>query len=196
MANMIMTMCGGIMDTSYSTIQTGFGTYQHLNRTGIRQVCFWRDKAKKFKGNSKHRDIDTDRWAYEDPATEIVYEWEFATKKWAFQYGNEKEAKPLLLKTRKSKPEANGHHHHVDYSIFYYSTATKDNAIEEFDISQCYFGKHHRLVQCKFLAPCVWYCLTYVTWLMLNYRLLSQNYTVRNFYQYLIICFTSGSRNF
>ena len=100
------------------------------------------------KGNSKHREIDTDRWVYDDQNAGIVYEWEFATRKWSFTYGDEKEQKPVLLKTRKTQPEPNGHHHHVDYSIYYYSTETVDNRPEEFDISQCYFGKHHRLVNC------------------------------------------------
>jgi len=99
-----------------------------------------------YKGNSKHREIDTDRWVYDDQNAGIVYEWEFATRKWSFTYGDEKEQKPVLLKTRKTQPEPNGHHHHVDYSIYYYSTETVDNRPEEFDISQCYFGKHHRLV--------------------------------------------------
>ena len=56
---------------------------------------------------------------------------------------------PILLKSRKIKPEPNGMHHHTDYSIYYYSNDKKQNPIEVFDVEQCFFGKYHRFMTRK-----------------------------------------------
>ena len=56
---------------------------------------------------------------------------------------------PILLKSRKIKPEPNGMHHHTDYSIYYYSNDKKQNPIEVFDVEQCFFGNYHRFMTRK-----------------------------------------------
>ena len=56
---------------------------------------------------------------------------------------------PLLLRTRSIKPVTpEGHHHHTDYTIYYYAEGSKANPHYIFDsVATCYAGERHKFLQ-------------------------------------------------
>ena len=83
----------------------------------------------------------------------MTFEWEFANDSWVFAEGERTDQRrvaqqPLLLKTRELEPNADGHHRHVDYGIYFYTNSIAQNRLEEFDVSSCYAGGYHKFVQC------------------------------------------------
>ena len=98
-----------------------------------------------------------------------TFEWHFSNYDWVFYEGQAQDSRfvrsqgrisiydffrelpvqPLLLRTRSIEPvTAAGHHHHTDYTIYYYSEGVSANRHDQFDnVALCFAGRRHKFFQ-------------------------------------------------
>ncbi|CAG5083103.1 Oidioi.mRNA.OKI2018_I69.PAR.g10279.t1.cds [Oikopleura dioica] len=105
-----------------------------------------------FKGNSTVRNVLANSWTAEKTVDkkEYTFDWYFSDSSWKFYTHQEsRRQQPLLLRTRSADPVTpDGHHHHVDYSIYYYDEGLKSFPANAFDsASKCFAGEKHSFLQ-------------------------------------------------